>query len=531
MAKRDVKFKLTAVDKTKAAFDKVTRGLNKVGSAAKGTAKVVGGVTVGITAVSAALVIASKKSLEFVDNIGKTATRTGIATDFIQAFQQGAIEAGSSIEQAQKGLEKFSRSVGDASRGLKTQADIFKDLGVEIRDTTGAVRGNTEILLEVADGIAALGSEAEKSTVLANLFGRSGMQFAEIFKDGSEGLNNFVTEFKQLGFIISEDGIRTSETFNDRVSQIKASLFGLQNQIVVATAPALLSLANSLKQFIIESSAAKGGFEELGKSIAISLVEGVRAASLAFAELANTLDVISTPQISILNTFIRIKKFLRDPVFSGIEIIKRQDAINADALSKSFDSIIEKIEKGSASFKAFRQEGDNALINLQDPLMVFMDNLTKVNKSLQNIAVQSMKKLEDSIVEGLKTGKMAFEEFATFVVEQLIRIAIQQMIIAPFTKSIGTRLGLDMSSFDGGGFTGSAPRVGGVDGKGGFPAILHPGETVVDHTKGQGMGANVTFNISTIDSAGFDELLVSRKSMITAIINNAMNSRGKVGIL
>ena len=38
-------------------------------------------------------------------------------------------------------------------------------------------------------------------------------------------------------------------------------------------------------------------------------------------------------------------------------------------------------------------------------------------------------------------------------------------------------------SFDGGGFTGKGSRSGGVDGKGGFPAILHPNETVVDHTR------------------------------------------------
>jgi hypothetical protein len=531
MSKRDVKFKLTAVDKTKAAFDKVTRGLNKVGSAAKGTAKVVGGVTVGLAGVSAALIIASKRSLEFVDNIGKTATRTGIATDFIQAFQQGAIEAGSSIEQAQKGLEKFSRSVGDASRGLKTQADIFKDLGVEIKDSSGAVRGNTELLLEVADGIAALGSEAEKSTALANLFGRSGMQFAQIFEGGSEGLKNFVTEFKELGFIISESGIRTAETFNDRVSQIKASLFGLQNQIVVAAAPALLSLADGLKAFIIEQAAASGGFEKFGKEIAINLVQGIRFASLAFAELANVLDIVSNPQIKILNTFIRIKKFLRDPVFANIDLIPEKNIVDIEKLDSKFESFIKKIQEGSLSIKEFSDDGTKAFTDFQDPLLVFLNNITQVQKSLQTVAVGAMKKFEDSIVDGLKTGKLAFEDFATFVVEQLLRIAIQQMIIAPITKAIGSRLGLDVSSFDGGGFTGTAPRVGGVDGKGGFPAILHPGETVVDHTKGQGMGANVTFNISTVDASGFDELLVSRKSLITGIINNAMNSRGKMGIL
>ena len=45
-----------------------------------------------------------------------------------------------------------------------------------------------------------------------------------------------------------------------------------------------------------------------------------------------------------------------------------------------------------------------------------------------------MKKFEDAIVDGLKTGKLAFEDFATYVVEQLARIAIQQMIIKPLTS-------------------------------------------------------------------------------------------------
>ena len=41
-------------------------------------------------------------------------------------------------------------------------------------------------------------------------------------------------------------------------------------------------------------------------------------------------------------------------------------------------------------------------------------------------------------------------------------------------------------SFAGGGFTGTGARSGGMDGHGGFPAILHPNETVIDHTRGGG---------------------------------------------
>jgi tape measure domain-containing protein len=53
-------------------------------------------------------------------------------------------------------------------------------------------------------------------------------------------------------------------------------------------------------------------------------------------------------------------------------------------------------------------------------------------------------------------------------------------------------------SFEGGGYTGSGPRSGGLDGKGGFMAMMHPQETVVDHTKGQstGGGSGTVININ-----------------------------------
>jgi len=38
-------------------------------------------------------------------------------------------------------------------------------------------------------------------------------------------------------------------------------------------------------------------------------------------------------------------------------------------------------------------------------------------------------------------------------------------------------------SFAGGGYTGNAPRSGGLDGRGGFMAMLHPRETIIDHTR------------------------------------------------
>ena len=49
---------------------------------------------------------------------------------------------------------------------------------------------------------------------------------------------------------------------------------------------------------------------------------------------------------------------------------------------------------------------------------------------------------------------------------------------------------------NGGGYTGNGPRAGGLDGRGGFMAMLHPKETVIDQTRGQSGGANIVQNFN-----------------------------------
>ena len=69
------------------------------------------------------------------------------------------------------------------------------------------------------------------------------------------------------------------------------------------------------------------------------------------------------------------------------------------------------------------------------------------------------------------------------------------------SAGLGQVAQIKAQSFDGGGFTGSGGRSGGMDGKGGFPAILHPNETVIDHTKGQSGGVTI---VNNIDASGAD---------------------------
>ncbi len=95
----------------------------------------------------------------------------------------------------------------------------------------------------------------------------------------------------------------------------------------------------------------------------------------------------------------------------------------------------------------------------------------------------------------------------------------------------GMIAGQTIASFEGGGFTGLGARVGGLDGKGGMLAVLHPNEKVTDMEKGgSSQPVNISFNIQANDAQGFDELLARRRGMIVSMVNRAMNERGKRGV-
>ena len=127
------------------------------------------------------------------------------------------------------------------------------------------------------------------------------------------------------------------------------------------------------------------------------------------------------------------------------------------------------------------------------------------------IATLSATNLENSLMslaDGTLNVQDAFKSMARSVIKELYRVLVVQQIVNGamgmfgYQRMAGGGFGKTSTvspTLEGGGYTGSGSRSGGVDGRGGFHAILHPQETVIDHTKGQGLGTtiNQTINVST----------------------------------
>jgi hypothetical protein len=111
----------------------------------------------------------------------------------------------------------------------------------------------------------------------------------------------------------------------------------------------------------------------------------------------------------------------------------------------------------------------------------------------------------------LDLKEFMIETFANMVLQPQIAMAAQQGM--NWLASAGMAYltgGASLLSFEGGGSTGTGPRSGGLDGKGGFPALVHPNETIIDHTKAGNSTGSAPVYITINNTVGD----VATKSML-----------------
>lgn len=127
----------------------------------------------------------------------------------------------------------------------------------------------------------------------------------------------------------------------------------------------------------------------------------------------------------------------------------------------------------------------------------YYDNAQNIAKQTEDLFTNAFAGMEDALVNFVKTGKLDFKSLADSIIADLARIMIRQQLsgliggaLGFISPTIGAAAAVGLPKFSGGGYTGNAPRTGGIDGKGGFLAVMHPRETVIDHTKPQQASAN-----------------------------------------
>ena len=462
---------------------------------------------------------------------GDLAEKYGEAADKVRAYAK--VQAEIATAEATAGIEALTLAVGDSIRMFETSATG----GRELRNT----------LLRITDQFGLAGAEARKFEGLLsdwrNADGARAQEdaFANVLQymrqmnitasDLPPEMRSVVSEMIKL-MRNSEEARAVMDALSDAASGVAPAL---KPSVAVASSladqlgrafSAAQALANQqvndlLVQKIkldtvgqpIDQAGALAGAQfdarvPSGIDIGLQNAMGIRGQRSQYINNARQLAVMSAAEKAALAA-------LRDT--DGNRGSSGGAGDEADKLTRSLDTLLGQLDPVYKGMQQYREATDlltqslNAGKITQDEFNTYLqkaqDQFLKSGEELKNYTQEVGDFLGDfgvlvmENVDNLDDLKAAVNDFVRSAMRDLLKLAIskgfQALMSLAFGGTGGSLIGGlfggvaaggggGLLSFAGGGHTGAGPRSGGVDGFGGFPAILHPNETVVDHTKSGG---------------------------------------------
>ena len=555
MANQNVNITIKAFDKTSRAFGTATRGIKAIAGAAFNLKTALIG-TAGV----AGMGLLVKSSLDATDSLGKTARKIGVTTEALASMRYAAELTGVATATMDMALQRFTRRAAEAAMGTGEAKGALKELRLDAAQLIKMPLDKQ--MQELAGAFAEVETDADRVRLAMKLFDSEGVALVNTLGLGKEALIEMAAEADRLGIALSADAVKGVEDANNAFTRLRALFKGVTDQTVASLAPALESLATTLKEKVLTAiEATDGGVEQFARNLAVNILEAVRSAVTGIATLVNSIGNAVTKIQNIINGF-KSQSAAGDLQFLNRELAFFQSAYktlqsggglsfadslllgtkgvanDVDAVGQAIMDTIYKIHVAEESIGAepkvwqdiLNLTGFNATI---DEMIAGLGKVSKpppppvpteedTRSALQKNFDALKKKGADEIkfaemtsdekvkhvsgglqkqfaLAGKNSKKMFALSKAAGIADALVSTyqgAAKSMGAYPFPINVAMAAAsvaagmaqvsaIKSQSFDGGGFTGSGSRSGGVDGKGGFHAILHPQETVIDHTKPQ----------------------------------------------
>jgi len=209
------------------AVDKITAPLRGIRGAVKQTqhslrqlgkegSNLMGSVGLPLTAMFGAgafgMFHAGRMALEYADSIQNAAETTGIAVDVLQQLHGVFGLAGVGAEDANSALEKFNKGMAEAAAGKdESFANLFKKMGIPLRNAKGEIIGIEEALPILAESFKRTTNPAVRARMAVELFGKAGQKLIPALMKGSGKLLGSMKEMVRLGAVVSKGILQKNE--------------------------------------------------------------------------------------------------------------------------------------------------------------------------------------------------------------------------------------------------------------------------------------------------------------------------------
>ena len=197
---------------------------------------------VAVAAAAAAGIAMIKSGLETIDAQANLAQSLGTTTRSIQVLTFAGDLAGVSMDEIAAATKKLTLKLSDAAGGTGTAVDALQRLHLTATDLQALPLD--ERIVAIQDALAKFVPPAERAAVASALFGdKAALAFSRIDSATLRQASQDITDF---GVAVSDQDADQIRTAGDAVDRLSLVWLGLTNQLTVAVAPALETVANAL---------------------------------------------------------------------------------------------------------------------------------------------------------------------------------------------------------------------------------------------------------------------------------------------
>ena len=421
-------------------------------------------------------------------------------------------------DRTKRGLDSVNQNLNRTAKNAQVVTGRFKNF-----------RGASQQLGFQIQDVAV---QLQSGTAAATVFGQQGSQIASIFGPGGAVIGALIAVGAAVAgpFISSifggTDALKKMEEAAGDVSSGLASMTETQRRVAIEKNAAAIKTANEeiaaataerlvIQEKLARASTVRAGFGELTPQ-QIKDQESFNADLKTQNDIIDQANIVKEAAAKADKEFREAQNKIKDPVVQANAALKEQIAtfgLGAQALAvyrAALDGVVTAEERNNIALagsldklkadkkekedkakqdkdlaKQKKKDSEDVITNLDNQL----EASARMNKSMfaLNKAVNIAQAIMDTRASATLALKTFPPPFGQIAAAANIAFGLQQVAA------------IKSASFEGGGFTGMGARSGGIDGRGGFLATLHPNESVIDHTKGQGGGITV---INNVDARG-----------------------------
>src|SRR3990172_11755722 len=136
-----------ATNRLSRAMDKTGKDIGKIGS------KLTTNLTLPIVAAGVAIGAAVMKMSDYGSSINDMSVRTGFSRESLQELGFAAKQTGVEMSSIEGASRKLTKAMGEAAKGSGETANLFKQLGVEIKNADGSLRPANEVFMDTIDAL------------------------------------------------------------------------------------------------------------------------------------------------------------------------------------------------------------------------------------------------------------------------------------------------------------------------------------------------------------------------------------------